>query len=283
MVKDAVTTGKVSICSLVVTLVLIATASGQDRALRHYLDPQVPSFRVDAEGFESNERDIKRLLDSAARELWRFFPDHKIEPFVVQRGKTGPIVWYKRNPKGEIVMKLDTGKTLWSQFAFQFSHEFCHILCGFDADYKGNLWFEEAVCEAASLFAMRRMAEAWRHDPPYKNWKNYGGRLRNYAQQRIDRHQKVEDRKELVALYRENRKALVKDPKLKVVHEPVALVLLQMFEEDPKRWESVRWLNSAPAPEGESLRVYFKKWYVAVPKRHRPFVAEVAALFRIRV
>ena len=111
-----------------------------------YADPPMPAYRVEAKGFNASARDIKAVCDSAGRELWRFFPDYQIEPFVVTRRHGSPIVLFQRSSRGEIVMRLDTGSTYWSQYAYQFAHEFCHVLCGFDDDFQGNKWFEETLC-----------------------------------------------------------------------------------------------------------------------------------------
>lgn len=62
----------------------------------------VPRYRVDATDFEAGEADIRAVCDSAARQLWRHFPDYELEPFVVTRGKSGPIVLYDRNDSKEI-------------------------------------------------------------------------------------------------------------------------------------------------------------------------------------
>ena len=113
------------------------------------------------------------MLDSAGRELGQFFPDYKIEPIVVTRGHSGPITLFHRNDRGEIVVRLDTEKTYWSQYAYQFAHEFCHVLCGFKPGYEGNKWFEETLCETASLYVMRGMSRTWKTSPPYANWKDY--------------------------------------------------------------------------------------------------------------
>ncbi len=140
-----------------------------------------PAYRVEPEGFNASQRDIKALLDSAACTLWRYFPTAKIEPFVITRGHEGPITLFRRNDRGEIVVRLDTGNTYWSQYSYQFGHEFCHILCGFRADAPGNKWFEETLCETASLFVLRAMARSWQHEPPYPNWRDYRDSLRQYA------------------------------------------------------------------------------------------------------
>ena len=86
-------------------------------------------FRVAADGWGlAGAGEVEAVLKSAAGVLWKYFQDWKREPFVVLRGREGPIVLYQRNVVGEIVMKLDTQDYLWCQFVYQFSHEFCHIL-----------------------------------------------------------------------------------------------------------------------------------------------------------
>ena len=65
------------------------------------------------------EADIRAVLDSAGRELWRFFPNDRIEPIVVTHGRGGPITLFQRNGRGEIVIRLDTEKTYWCQYAYQ--------------------------------------------------------------------------------------------------------------------------------------------------------------------
>ena len=122
----------------------------------------LPAYRVETDGFAASEADIRAVLDSASRELWRFFPDYKIDPIVVTRGHQGPITLYQRNDRGEIVIRLDTEKTYWSQYAYQFAHEFCHVLCGYREGYQGQRWFEETLCEAASLYVMQSMSRTWK-------------------------------------------------------------------------------------------------------------------------
>ncbi len=196
-----------------------------------YADPVMPPCRVEADGFKASARDIKAVCDSAGRELWRFFPDYKIEPIVVTRRHGGPIVLFKRNPRGEIVMRLDTESTYWSQYAYQFAHEFCHVLCGFDEDYKGNKWFEEVLCETASLFAIRAMAEAWADDPPYPHWKDYRHSLRKYADNVIARRSGVFDiyKTGLKRFYLEHKEELESNPGSRDLNGAMSIVMLRLF------------------------------------------------------
>lgn len=81
-------------------------------------------------------------------------------------------------PASEAVVWLGTHGRVWAQVAFQFAHEFCHVI----ADPKTMpwdrfLWIEEAICEAASLFALRCMAKTWAVAPPYPNWQDYSVKL----------------------------------------------------------------------------------------------------------
>ena len=141
----------------------------------------LPAYRIETDGFGASEADIRAVLDSAGRELWQFFPDYRLEPIVVTRGHGGPITLFQRNDRGEIVVRLDTEKTSWCQYSYQFGHEFCHILCGFKPGYEGNKWFEETLCETASLYVMRGMSRKWKTSPPYPNWKDYHDALRDYV------------------------------------------------------------------------------------------------------
>ena len=250
-----------------------------------YADPPMPKYRVDAALFNAGAADIKAVCDSAGRELWRFFPGLKIKPFVVTHGRQGPITLFEPNAQGEIVVRLDTGGTYWCQYSYQFAHEFCHILCAFDKGDPGNKWFEETICETASLFVMRAMAKAWKSDPPFPHWRDYRDELRNYTDDVIARHSRVCEIYEqgLGAFYRAHKAELEKDPCKRDLNGAMAVVFLNLFEQDPSRWEAVRWLNSSPSPKGETFGDYLQKWHSAVPDGHKAFVRQVAGLYGVPI
>lgn len=244
-----------------------------------------PTYRVETEGFEASEADIRAVLDSASRELWQYFPDYRIEPFVVTRGRSGPITLYERNERGEIVMRLDTGKTYWAQYAYQFAHEFCHVLCGYRKGYQGNRWFEESLCETASLFVLRTMSRSWKTSPPYAHWADFRDALRDYVDNIVRERDKVYEiyAKGLPTFYRAHQAELEKDPVARHLNGAMAVVLLHLFEEEPTRWEAVRWLNSTPPQEGDTFATYLQNWHDAAPARHQPLVTRVADLFGVSI
>ena len=244
-----------------------------------------PMYRVETAGFDSSEADIRAVLDSTSRALWQFFPEYKIGPIVVTRGHNGPITLYQRTDRGEIVIRLDTEKTFWCQYAYQFAHEFCHVLCGYRDGYQGNKWFEETLCETASLYAMQAMSRSWKKSPPYPNWKDYRDSLRDYVDDVIRKRDKVYEvyAVGLPTFYHNHQAELEKEPASRDLNGAMSIVFLQLFEEQPERWESVRWLNHSPAPPGESFSAYLQRWHDAVPAKHRGFVKKVAELYGVGI
>ena len=241
----------------------------------------MPEFRVDASGFKAREADVRAVLDSAGRELWRHFPDHRIEPIIVVRGEAGPITLFQRNAQREIVIQLDTGGTRWSQYAYQFAHEFCHVLCGAKKGDMSNQWFEETLCEMASLYAMRGMARTWKTSPPYPNWRDYRDSLRDYVDGNIRDRPHVDEivTLGLPAFYAKHEAALRRNSTDREMNGSIAVVLLREFEAQPEHWESIRWLNEKRTDAVRTFDAYLADWHAAVPDRHKEFVARIAALF----
>src|SRR6185503_2082204 len=143
-------------------------------------------IRVAARGWgEVATADITRVLQSAGAALAVHFPDRKFPPIEVSRSSTTPITLFQRGSAGELRVRLNVEGSYWAQFSFQFAHEMGHIVCGFEEYANPNLWFEETLCETASLFVLGRMGESWKTQPPYPNWKDYAGALQKYRDDRI--------------------------------------------------------------------------------------------------
>jgi hypothetical protein len=242
----------------------------------------MPKYRIETEGFKAGEADIRAVLSSAGRELWRHFPGYQIEPFVVSRGRGGPTVLYARNAQGEIVVQLDTEGTFWCQYAYQFSYLFAEMLCRFDEKSVGNKWFEVSLCETASLYALKQMSRTWERDPPYPNWKDYHHALADYVEKAIGQRQKLEPGS-LKEFYQKHRKELAQSADTRPHSQAVAAVLLKLFEERPEHWEAVRWLNNTPSPKGEPLEKYLQRWHDAVPQKHRALIEKIGDLFGVSI
>jgi hypothetical protein len=93
-----------------------------------------------------------------------------------------PITAFHSNAADPFNVTVSVDGTQWARLAYQFAHEFCHVLTlnrrqvATPAD-----WFEESVCEAVSLLTLEGMALTWKTSPPYPNWKSYASSLADYA------------------------------------------------------------------------------------------------------
>lgn len=267
------------IAFLLCQCLLVTVAAGEDKPVAG--EPGRHSIRVVAQGFKAEEQDISKVCLSAAAQLQRWIPRLPLEDVVVTRGKEGPITLYERNAEKEVVIRLDTETTLWAQYAYQFSHELCHVHCGFRPGPKQNLWFEESVCEAASLFCLRGMAKEWAVKAPYANWTNYAHALRNYADGAMAKRTYKSElvRKGLTAFYRDHEAEFRRDALNRELNAVVADALLGYLEEKPERWAAFGWLNATPRPEDEPFKAYLERWEKNAPEEHKETVRGVRALF----
>jgi hypothetical protein len=269
--------------SLLVGLLLIAapvTAAGEEKAAAPPTEARQLAIRViGGEEWKCEVRDVEKVLDSAAGELWRYCPERKLPPIEVSpRG--GPIVLFGRGKDGQIRVRLNTGERLWAQMAYQFAHEFCHILCEFDDKHAPTKWFEESLCETASLFALRRMAETWQKDPPYPNWRSYAPHLAEYAAERLKKA-KPPAGKTFPQWYRDNAEALRANATDRDRNTVVAGALLPLLEADPQAWQSVSYLNKETFPGPYTFQDHLKAWRRLCPEKQKAFVSKVAAAFQI--
>jgi len=225
---------------------------------------------------------IQKVCHSAAMELWKHFPDRRLSPIVVSRSRSGPIVLYERLADGQYQIRLDSQDTYWAQFSFQFAHEFCHILCGYRERPHPNKWFEESLCELASLYSMRQMSETWKTAPPYPNWKSFAPHLKDYADKRIAKG-RLPENTTLAKWYEENAKELRGSPTLREKNEIVAVALLPLFEKEPSHWEAVGYLNAGKTFKNQTFEDFLTQWRYFAPQRHKAFIQQIAAAFDIRL
>ena len=262
-------------------------------AARNVLAPkQVLDIRVQANAFGSaSPADIEVVLRSAASELYRYCPHTHLDGIDVYYRADHPEIDSKRTPAGRIAMALSARDTHWAQYSFQFAHEFCHALANYANNSRqtipgtpnANLWFEESLCETASLFSLRAMSRTWQSTPPYPAFRAYAPWLDDYAQQRLaqpENHLPAET--SFSAWFRQHQPALRKDAGHRDWNTIIASQLLPIFEAEPAGWEAVTFLNRGPSDGRQSLSEHFAQWRANCPDRLRPFVSKVAGVFGSR-
>ncbi len=230
---------------------------------------------------ESQLADIRKVCESAGKAIAEQLKNDGFAPIIVQRGKSGPITLYERGVGNEHVMRLDTSNRAWAQLAFQFAHEYCHIVCNYRNASNPQKWFEETLCECASLYALRRMAVEWKTNPPYSNWSSYSESLASYASDRIKTHS--EGKESIAQFYQANQAELEKSGTNRALNTYIATKLLRHFEENPAAWQSLRYLNLGLASENTSFKAYLTGWHARVPKEHQSFVRQIGEEFGVQL
>ncbi len=187
---------------------------------------------------------ILAVLESAYRILTSAFGVRPDAPIRVCRWRQDhPLVVFGRRP---YQIFLSTGDTYWSQYVLQFSHELCRVLTGFER-YREHRhkWFEESLCEMASLFVLHRLADDWKHQPLSAVCRaaEFAPNHRTYALDREQRHlASVEG--DLPSWFAANIGELEANPYDRVRTGVVAAALLPRFLQEPSLWEAYRRLNS---------------------------------------
>ena len=244
-------------------------------------------LRIEADGWGgASPEDIRRVLESAGKELLKHIPPSKIIRIHVVPSDSVPQVDFKRAANGEYTVRLSVRGRFWAQFAFQFGHELGHIVSHYERinDNKignENKWFEETVAEVASLFVLGRMAETWKTDPPYMNWKSFAPALKEYLDKML-KDTEIPGVDKMPQWFSDNRPALKADPHLRVRNRVVAIHIFKMLERDPSQWEAFRYLNLGRPDATNSFESFLDNWYFSAPKNNKAFVKEVANLLGIK-
>jgi len=264
-------------CGPLTRLAIVAACLGG--GLLRAEQPPVPRILlVDETDWEgAAPADVVAVLESAGSQLLRHVPAAG-RPTIAVAARGGPIALFDRTPEGHFQVRLDTGGNRWAQYGFQFGHEICHVLCRSGRATRTHLWFEEALCETASLYVLRAMAEAWTEQPPYPNWRDFAPHLDDYATKRLAESPRP-PQEPLADWYARHRDALRERPTDRDNGLAVAAALLPLFEESPERWAAIHWLNAADQPQPADFADHLAAWRNRVPPEQAGAVDAIARVF----
>ena len=248
--------------------------------------PKIPKLdiRLTHKGFKTDPESFLAVCNSAAMAVARYYPKRQFKPILIPKANNGfPVKLDQHGPKGEpqIMLSIDDGWG-WAQIAYQFSHEFTHILINHDQPGAGpNHWINEAFCEAVSYQALKQMAKDWASHPPYPNWKGYAKHHNSYADRYLGKDRDRPEGMAFTAWFQKNENALrlgKRYPKYDLYKYP-AYQFYQIIKEDPKQLEALAFLNFGLRNSGISTRQYLARWKTVLPARHKPFADKIGAVF----
>jgi hypothetical protein len=232
---------------------------------------------------EASVSDIQRLLEDVSSQFLHHFvqpPNGRIR-VQCRPNETYPRALFRASPADDYVVWLTTRNCLWSQFAYQFAHEFCHILSDYDRlRSTPNQWFHESLCELASIFAIKQMSLSWRVTPPYPNWRDYAISLNAYAEELVTRDEwRLPAGVSLREWLHVNEPNLRADPCQRPLNGVVAVQLLPLFHSSPQQWQSIRYMPDS----NETFAEFLSLWRGTCPDEHKPFISQIADRFGITV
>jgi len=267
---------------LVFVLLIALVALSRAPAAEAAEGPSGVAIRVEGEGWGTADREeIETLLHAVAGELISRREGVLDQPILVTHAPGSPVTLYERGSAGEYQIRLSARNRSWAQYAYQFGHELCHIMSNFGSSAgvavrKRNQWFEEAVCEAAGLYALRSMATRWQTDAPYSAWKDYAPVLRGYADRLLaEPHRRLPEGVSPGRWLQAKLDVLADDPYRRDDNEVVANLLLPLFERAPEHWAALGFLNLHPADPSVGLSQYLRHWRSNAPDEHRQFIDEL--------
>jgi len=192
----------------------------------------------------------------------------------------GPRALSDRGPNNEHVILVGANNRLWARLAFQFAHEYCHVFSNHGAVPLQNRfrWLEESFCELASLYALLRMGNTWRTNPPYANWSSYADSLTTYANDRIVSVQRFDTAVDFRHWLDAHFDRMSVHSVIRELNNVVAVHLLPYFQQFPFAWQAVTQINAQPNLIGD-LDAYFAAWLnTCGDQRH---VVEIASRMNV--
>jgi len=127
----------------------------------------------------------------------------------------------------------------WKRYAYEFAHELCHLTIP-GAVAQSFRWFEESLCELASVFFMYEMAKVWAISPPYPNWKDYASELSKHSDKVInEKPMQIPSNLTFSKFFEEKMEFLSTHCYERDVNCLCAKHLLPIFTETPSLWQDV--------------------------------------------
>ena len=205
--------------------------------------------------------DVAAVVKSVASIIFSTVtPSQPIEVMIV-RSKYGPRALTHRGPQGEYIVFLNTGDRLWAQLAYQLAHELGHVLCNELTEYAPQHWFEEAFCEAMSLWTLAQMARVWQTDAPYPSWTSYAKSLADYHDEIVE---SIDHPDDLANWYSTHRDLLDNQPYDREKNRIIAFQIAQQAKTKPDILRVFLYLRCR-GPETNTIESLFAVWLEECP------------------
>lgn len=163
---------------------------------------------------------------------------HNIECLILSTEQNHPECCPTADYQQHVIL-LSAKDRKWDKYTYQFSHEYCHHLINIVPlrNLNGAFWFEETICELASLYCLKKNEVLWNIKPPYENWRSYSLVYAGYFDATVS------DRDNLtgsIGQYIRKKLPLVERPEYeRKIYLTIAYHILDLFWKYPILWNII--------------------------------------------
>ena len=233
----------------------------------------------------ASSQDIIKLLESVILDFYSNLDSNRVinlPVLVLNALSSNPPKDYPERVKikNHVLIYLTTQDTYWSKYSYQFSHELCHYIIDIDFPPKNDKfgWFEESLCELASLYTLNKMSTTWQTNPPYSNWTNFAVSLKDYVTKILAKPENKITRPFNEWLIK-NLPELYKDRYKRTENQIIAIKLLPIFSNNPDMWKAIQYMKDISITDQMSLEQYFIDWKRLTPPILHSSFDDVLELF----
>jgi len=261
-----------------------------DRYANDALVDQFPSsgmyrgWRLTHSGWgETNEKMLVDVLSDTAAVLFEHVSEERIRDIKVavfswELLPPNPNYGGRSYTSGDVFnVYLKSYGNDWRRYISVYAHELCHVLDANSRTPTNYRWFEETLCQVASLHVLRAVADRWSvSNSAYK--REYAPRLREYYDFLLyQRKNTLPDGHSLATWFSTQGHGLASKWEDYSKNDVIARRLFPYFVAYPGAWDALSWLREAG--DARDLPEYLARWHDVSPRPHKRFIRELASEF----
>lgn len=231
---------------------------------------------------EANANDVLKVLNFAHKTLIALFDRSFPGDIFIYQDLSGnsPITLYEKSSCGAYQIKLNTADSYWCQYIYQFAHEYCHVRTNYARLNQRTKWFEESVCELASIFTLLNISDSWEVRPPLAHLKGFSESIISYVDSIIsDPASQVPEDINFEEWLKGKLPYIERDQYLRCTNRAIAIKMLPLFEKYPCLWNSMTYWNAWGDASGDDIYSYFRSWLEVVPLKNKKGVTALVSMF----
>lgn len=210
---------------------------------------------------------LARLREVALAGI-RLLSDRQPREIRVDAQSSGPpAIWLHTDHPDTAVIYVDIPPHDWPRLAYQFGHEFGHVLCNSwqwgSAPAPPCQWLEESLVEGFSLHNLGVLAESCARRPLFPGDDLFPVLLRRYQPFLIDRYKQiggVPDGRPISGWFRANRARLETAKGAAEFEGPAMVAIATLLGRDRRLIEDYGALNRWPERSAVPLEDYLRLW-----------------------